>query len=92
MAEDKLVKCRQRRKDSVRLYKRENVWISRTELDFIRRWFKRSKEMTRRLLKELVGEENLVNMWALGRKNKATKRNGIPKDILRTVECKLNKL
>ena len=82
--EDPLVRCRQAGAGRVQLAECFNIWIDMTELTLIYRWKKNPKEMARRLLKLLVGEQNLVNMSARG---KSSTRQPVPEDILNCVEC-----
>ena len=73
----------------VQLIRHMNVWIDRTTLLLINRWFRNSREMLRSLLRELVGEERLVNMTARGRHYGHWEyRPSIPEDILNAVAGK----
>ena len=55
----------------------------------MQRWQDKPKEMTRRLLKHLVGEKNLKNMCALEKgKTIGQQRKAVPGDILKCVESK----
>ena len=75
----------------VRLQKKYNVYIDKSELDYIDRFYKNPKKMLRRLLKLLVGPQNLINMVAKGRKSRNLKlRRSIPSDIYEAVESKNN--
>lgn len=57
---------------------------------FFQRWFDNPRELTRQLLKELVGIDNLIHMYARGNSKRGKKRTrkGIPEDIVTCVECK----
>ena len=69
-----------------------NVWIDKACLTYFQRYRKAPKEMTRKLLKTLVGVENLKSMSARGR---SCIHRRIPEDIMNAVECNykyLNKI
>ena len=85
MDEDPLIECRRAGNGKVQLSGVYNVWIDQGDLTYFQRWLDSPKELTRRLLKTLVGPHNLINMCARGnsRKNRA-----IPKDIVNAVERK----
>ena len=83
--------CRQGGPGRVKLMKSFDVYIDKTELDFLLRWYKKPREMAKHLLKLLVGENNLKNMVAIGRKTKICQREPVPKDIFRSVESKYYK-
>ncbi|KAL7290075.1 hypothetical protein TKK_0015803 [Trichogramma kaykai] len=87
--EDPLVVCRSPGNGRVQICSDFNVWIDKGFLTVMNRWSSDAKQMTRRLLKKLVGEENLKNMCAQGRS--ATGKPGIPEDIVSAVEYYVNK-
>lgn len=62
-----------------------NVWIDKTRLMWIYRWKHDPKMMTRKLLRTIVGEKNLINMCARGG---SKKRICVPEDIMASVESK----
>ena len=85
MDEDPLELCRQGGNGKVIFCDVWNVWIDKALLTYYQRFKKNPKEMTRRLLKTLVGRRNLKNMCARGR---TRNRDGIPRDIMNAIECK----
>ena len=84
---DPLIEARIKSRES---YTSKKFYIDKTELDFLQRWQDKPKEMTRRLLKHLVGEKNLKNMCALGKDKTidGQQRKAVPGDILKCVESK----
>ena len=81
--DDPLQVCRRAGEGRVLLY---NIWIDAAQLANLNQWIDFPKELTRRLLRTLVGTENLKTMCARG---KSSKHRPIPEDILNAVECKL---
>lgn len=80
-----LVLCRQGGNGRSQLVKAYNVWVDAQFICAIQRHYSDPKEMTRTLLKKLVGKMNLMNMCARGN---SKKRKKIPEDIVECVECK----
>lgn len=54
-----------------------DVWIDKADLTYLQRWLDSPKEMTRRLLKILVGLENLIGMCARGKSKKHARNQKI---------------
>ncbi|KAJ8684235.1 hypothetical protein QAD02_020027 [Eretmocerus hayati] len=65
-----------------------NVWIDRGRLTWMQRFFEDPRELTRRLLKELVGEENLREMCARGN---SPNTRPVPEEIMNAVEYYVNR-
>ena len=85
---DPIKECRIRGCGKVLLCKSYgNVWIEEKHLLGMMRWKKRPKEMVRRLLRILVGIQNLKGMCTRG---KSSKYNPVPEDINASIECKYN--
>ncbi|XP_051168593.1 SUN domain-containing protein 2-like isoform X2 [Leptopilina boulardi] len=60
-----------------------NIWMDKVELEFIKTEFRKNpKEMARKLMKNLLGENNLINMSPTGRGD----HTAIPKQVLDNVE------
>ncbi|KAL7289691.1 hypothetical protein TKK_0016414 [Trichogramma kaykai] len=87
---DQLVRCRQARNGRVPLVTAYNVWIDKARLVYFQRYLNSPKDLTRHLLKELVGEGNLYNMCARG-KSKVEGIVPIPQDIVSAVEYYVNR-
>ncbi|KAL7307165.1 hypothetical protein TKK_0000889 [Trichogramma kaykai] len=87
---DQLVRCRQAGNGRVPLVTAYNVWIDKARLVYFQRYLNSPKDLTRHLLKELVGEGNLYNMCARG-KSKVEGIVPIPQDIVSAVEYYVNR-
>ena len=85
MQNDPLQICRRPGDGRVQLCGDFNVWIDSGHLTFLQRWLDTPKELTRCLLKKLVGPGHLVHMCARGR-SKDTEC--ISEDIMSAVEYK----
>ncbi|KAL7288154.1 hypothetical protein TKK_0017815 [Trichogramma kaykai] len=88
IGEDPLQICRIPGNGRILICEDFNVWIDRAFLTVVNRWKGNPKEMTRRLLKKIVGAENLKRMCARGR---STRYEPIPEDIISVVEYYVNR-
>uniref|UniRef100_A0ABD2WSX3 BEN domain-containing protein n=1 Tax=Trichogramma kaykai TaxID=54128 RepID=A0ABD2WSX3_9HYME len=88
IGEDPLQICRKPGNGRILICEGFNVWIDRAFLTVVNRWKGNPKEMTRRLLKKIVGAENLKRMCARGR---STRYEPIPEDIISVVEYYVNR-
>ena len=80
--------CREQKQGKIRLVKspRSEVWIDKGDETLLCQWFDRPREMVRRLLKLLIGDENLIQMSARGRRTRNNPgRPGIPDDIINAI-------
>ena len=84
--DDPIILCRRPGSGKVLLCNVFNVWIDKAKLTHFQRWLESPKEMTRRLLRELVGEGNLIHMCARG---KSRNTRSVPQDIMSVIECRL---
>ncbi|XP_023314143.1 putative uncharacterized protein DDB_G0271982 [Trichogramma pretiosum] len=89
-AMDPLLKCRLAGDGRVQLSRMYNVWIGETELAWVQRWRHNPREMTRRLLKIIVGADNLRYMCARGFSGDPN-IHAVPQDIMDVVEFYVNR-
>ena len=69
--------------------RRCQVWIKDFEKTLLSQWSDNPKEMVRRLLALLIGDNNLIRLCARGRQTKNNAgRPGIPEDILNDIQGK----
>ncbi|KAJ8682563.1 hypothetical protein QAD02_018355 [Eretmocerus hayati] len=85
---DPMVRAEQAGDEGVLLCNAFNVWIDRGILTWMQRFFDNPRELTRRLLKELVGEDNLGGICARGRSQNT---RPVPQETLDIVEDYVNK-
>ncbi|KAJ8675466.1 hypothetical protein QAD02_011252 [Eretmocerus hayati] len=67
-----------------------NVWIDAGTLTFFSRYWSNPKELTRKLLRSLLGDAALTNMCARGRATDRNRRR-VPEEVMNSVEYYVNK-